>query len=66
MKKVKFANKIYEVKDIRIIAGGLVQYAIEDEPNHIDWVSNVEVLGGSTYNTKKSGLSYPKATAKFD
>ena len=64
--KVKFANKIYEVKDTRIVAGGLVQYAIEDEPNHIDWVSNVEVIDGATYKVKDSGEPYPKATAKFD
>lgn len=66
MKKVKFANKVYEVKDIRVIAGGLVQYAIEDEPNHIDWVSNVEIIGGDTYGIKSNGRSYPINTAKFD
>ena len=64
--KIRFANKVYEVKDTRIIAGGLMQYAIEDEPNHIDWVSNVEVLDGATYKVKDRGLSYPKATVKFD
>lgn len=64
--KVRFANKVYEVKDTRIIAGSLMQYAIEDEPNHIDWVSNVEVIDGTTYKVKDSGEPYPKATAKFD
>ena len=43
--KIRFANRIYDVKETRIIAGGLIQYAIEDEPNHIDWISNGEIIG---------------------
>ena len=41
--KVKFANKIYEVLYTKEVAGKTL-YAIEDEPNHIDWLVNVEVI----------------------
>ena len=41
--KLKFANKWYEVLDIKEI-GGLEHYAIEDEPNHIDWIANPDEL----------------------
>lgn len=41
--KVKFANKIYEVLYTKEVAGKTM-YAVEDEPNHIDWLVNVEVI----------------------
>ena len=41
--KVKFANKIYEVLYSKEVAGKTV-YAVEDEPNHVDWLVNVEVI----------------------
>ena len=41
--KVKFANRIYEVLFTKELAG-LTMYAVEDEPNHIDWLINVEVI----------------------
>lgn len=41
--KVKFANKIYEVLCSKEVAGKTI-YAVEDEPNHIDWLVNVEVI----------------------
>lgn len=41
--KVKFADKIYEVLYIKEVAGKTL-YAVEDEPNHIDWLVNIEVI----------------------
>ena len=41
--KVKFANKIYEVLCSKEVAGKTI-YAVEDEPNHIDWLVNVEIV----------------------
>lgn len=41
--KIKFANKWYEVLDIKEIHGSEF-YAIEDEPNHIDWIANPDEL----------------------
>ncbi len=41
--KVKFANKVFEVLYTKKVAG-LTMYAVEDEPNHIDWLVNVEVM----------------------
>lgn len=41
--KVKFANKIYEVLYTMKFLGKHI-YAVEDEPNHIDWLVNVEVI----------------------
>lgn len=41
--KVKFANKVFEVLYTKDVAG-LTMYAVEDEPNHIDWLINVEVI----------------------
>ena len=41
--KVKFANKVFEVLYTKEVAG-LTMYAVEDEPNHIDWLINVEVI----------------------
>ena len=41
--KVKFGNRIYEVLFTKELAG-LTMYAVEDEPNHIDWLINVEVI----------------------
>lgn len=42
--KVRFAGKIYDVVDTRTIPGGVMQYAVEDEPNHIDWLTDVEII----------------------
>ena len=41
--KVKFANKVFEVL-YTIETAGLTMYAVEDEPNHIDWFTNVDVV----------------------
>lgn len=41
--KVKYADRIYTVSDIKE-TGGLTWYGIEDEPNHIDWVHDVEIV----------------------
>jgi hypothetical protein len=41
--KVKFADKVYEVLYTKEVAGKTM-YAVEDEPNHIDWLVNVEVI----------------------
>lgn len=41
--KVKFADKTYKVLYTKEIAGKTM-YAVEDEPNHIDWLVNVEVI----------------------
>ena len=41
--KVKFADKTYKVLYTKEIAGKTM-YAVEDEPNHIDWLANVEVI----------------------
>jgi len=41
--KVKFANRIYDVLYTKELAG-CIMYAVEDEPNHIDWLVNVEVV----------------------
>lgn len=41
--KVKFANRVFEVLYTKETAG-LTMYAVEDEPNHIDWLTNVEVV----------------------
>ncbi len=63
--RIRFAGKTYEVKDVRTLPGGATQYAIEDELNHIDWVSAEVVLDDATYKTKTSGEPYPKSKAKF-
>lgn len=36
--KIKFCDKVYDILNMRVLPGGLLQYAIEDEPGHIDWV----------------------------
>jgi hypothetical protein len=41
--KVKFSDKVYEVLYTKKVAGKTM-YAVEDEPNHIDWLVNVEVI----------------------
>lgn len=41
--KIKFADKIYEVLYTMKVLGKSI-YAVEDEPNHIDWLVNVEVI----------------------
>ena len=50
--KVKFANRIYEVLFTKELAG-LTMYAVEDEPNHIDWLINVEVVDAEEKELKK-------------
>ena len=50
--KIKFANKIYEVLFTKELAG-LTMYAVEDEPNHIDWLINVEVVDADKKELKK-------------
>ena len=50
--KVKFANKVFEVLYTREMAG-LTMYAVEDEPNHIDWLINVEVVDANKKELKK-------------
>ena len=62
--KVKFADKIYNVHGIKLSAG-VAWFKIEDEPNHFDWVTNVEVVGSSTYGIKKQGNAYPTKPAIF-
>jgi len=42
--KVRYAGKVYEVNETKVIPGGIVLYGIEDEQGHIDFVSNVQVL----------------------
>ena len=41
--KIKFANRIYDVLYTKEL-DGYIMYAVEDEPNHIDWLVNVEVV----------------------
>lgn len=41
--KVKIAGKLYDVVEIKKSLG-ITHYCIEDEPNHYDWVNNVEVI----------------------
>ena len=55
--KVKFANRIYEVLFTKELAG-LTMYAVEDEPNHIDWLINVEVVDAEKKELKK--IEQPK------
>lgn len=50
--KVKFANKVFEVL-YTMEAAGLTMYAVEDEPNHIDWLTNVEVVDAEKKELKK-------------
>jgi len=50
--KVKFANKVFEVL-YTMEAAGLTMYAVEDEPNHIDWLTNVEVVDADKKELKK-------------
>lgn len=42
--KIKFANEIYDVVEIKELPGGVMMYGIEDEPGHIDWIPNAEVV----------------------
>lgn len=66
--KVKFAGRVYDVIETRTLPGGLVQYGIEDEPGHIDWLINVEIVddGNSGYGFKSHGASYPTKPICFD
>ena len=41
--KIKYANKTYEVLYMKKLAG-VTMYAVEDEPDHVDWLVNVEVV----------------------
>ena len=50
--KVKFANRIYEVLYTKKLAG-LTMYAVEDEPHHIDWLINVELVDVEKKEFKK-------------
>ena len=50
--KVKFSNKVFEVL-YTMEAAGLTMYAVEDEPNHIDWLTNVEVVDSEKKELKK-------------
>jgi len=50
--KVKFANRIYEVLFTKELSG-LTMYAVEDKPNHIDWLINVEVVDAEKKEPKK-------------
>lgn len=49
--KVKFANRIFEVLYTKEVAG-LALYAVEDEPNHVDWLTNVEVIDAEKVESK--------------
>ena len=65
--KVKFAGRVYDVKETRTLPGGLTQYGVEDEPGHIDWLVNVKIVDdGAGYGFKSEGASYPTKTVKFD
>ena len=61
--KVKFANRIYEVLFTKKLAG-LTMYAVEDEPNHIDWLINVEVVDDEKKELKKISQRMISAEAK--
>lgn len=50
--KVKFANKVFDVLYTKKVAGQTM-YAVEDEPNHIDWLVNVEVVDDNKKELKK-------------
>ena len=50
--KVNFANRIYEVLYTKELSG-LTMYAVEDEPYHIDWLINVEVVDADKKELKK-------------
>ena len=41
--EIKFGGKWYKVVETREVAG-LTHYAIEDEPTHIDWITNPKVI----------------------
>ena len=62
--KIKFVDKVYKVLDTKISAG-VVWYKIEDEPNHFDWVHNVEICNSEGYGIKKHGNKYPTKPATF-
>lgn len=66
--KVKFAGRVYDVIDTRTLPGGITQYGIEDEPGHIDWLINVEIVDddNSGYGFKSEGASYPTKPVCFD
>lgn len=72
--KVKFADKIYDVLYSMNILGKTI-YAIEDEPNHIDWLVNVEVINeenplkgtlGDVFDDLRAGLDpSPRQNKKY-
>lgn len=65
--KVKFANKVFEVLYTMEVAG-LTMYAVEDEPNHIDWLTNVEVVDAEKKELRKTEqkqvIDYPDSLPK--
>ena len=62
--KVKFANKVFEVLYTMEVAGKTM-YAVEDEPNHIDWLVNVEVVDDEKKESDKSEQEpYPETLDK--
>lgn len=50
--RVKYANKVFQVLYTKEVAG-LTLYAVEDEPNHVDWLVNVEVVDAEKKEPKK-------------
>lgn len=75
--KIKYANKIYDVLYTMKVLGKLI-YAVEDEPNHIDWLVNVEVIDEESKDEqikeelidylkeRKSGESYGQYVLRYD
>ena len=62
--KVKFANKVFEVLYTMKVAGQTM-YAVEDKPNHIDWLVNVEVVDDEKKESDKSEQEpYPETLDK--
>ena len=55
--KIKYANKIYDVLYTMKVLGKLI-YAVEDEPNHIDWLTNVEVINEEEIEQKYVPLKF--------
>ena len=62
--KVKFANRIYEVLFTKELAG-LTMYAVEDEPNHIDWLINVEVVDADKKELKPTNNRFDYENANI-
>ena len=62
--KVKFANKVFEVLYTKEVAGQNM-YAVEDEPNHIDWLVNVEVVDAEKKELSKRVIDEGKAEMDY-